>query len=591
MPEGALYAANGPRRQSDRDEAIVMDILREFGQLSMWRNTFASQWEEAAELILPTSRNTFMQGNFNWPGQKKTERQIDATGMMALAKFAAICDSLLTPRNMTWHSLTGANEDLKKDRDSRLWYEAATKALFKARYSELSNFCSQNENSFIQLGAFGNQAMFVDELDTHDHPGKRGLRYKSIPVGELFIGENHQGLVNVVIRYWRMTAAQAWEKWGPMGTFPEILRPALEQRSPMMYQFLHRVAPNREWEPGRLDMKGKPWSSQYISMEGKVLLQEGGYRKMPYAVSRYQQTPGEIYGRGPAQMVLPALKTLNAEKATFLKAGHRASDPVLLTTDDGIADMSMRPGALNKGGVTADGRELIKTIPIGNIQITKEMMAEEKGLIQEAFLVSLFQILTETPQMTATEVIERTNEKGILLAPTVGRQQSEYLGPMIERELDVLMWLGMLPPMPPKLAEARGEYEVSYDSPLSRAMRAQEASGFIRTIETVKELVAVTQDQSLLDAFDFDTAIPAIAEIQGSPESWMATPEAIQKKRKARAQSIAQQQSIQAMPAKAAMMKAQAQAAKAGQGAPQAGPPQGQLPAQGGPPLAEQLGG
>ena len=590
MPEGALYAANGPRRQSDRDEAIVMDILREFGQLSMWRNTFASQWEEAAELILPTSRNTFMQGNFNWPGQKKTERQIDATGMMALAKFAAICDSLLTPRNMTWHSLTGANEDLKNDRDSRLWYEAATKALFKARYSELSNFCSQNENSFIQLGAFGNQAMFVDELDTHDHPGKRGLRYKSIPVGELFIGENHQGLVNVVIRYWRMTAAQAWEKWGLMGTFPEILRPALEQRSPMMYQFLHRVAPNREWEPGRLDMKGKPWSSQYISMEGKVLLQEGGYRKMPYAVSRYQQTPGEIYGRGPAQMVLPALKTLNAEKATFLKAGHRASDPVLLTTDDGIADMSMRPGALNKGGVTADGRELIKTIPIGNIQITKEMMAEEKGLIQEAFLVSLFQILTETPQMTATEVIERTNEKGILLAPTVGRQQSEYLGPMIERELDVLMWLGMLPPMPPKLAAARGEYEVSYDSPLSRAMRAQEASGFIRTIETVKELVAVTQDQSLLDAFDFDTAIPAIAEIQGSPESWMATPEAIQKKRKARAQSIAQQQNIQAMPAKAAMMKAQAQVAKAGQGAP-AGPPQGQLPAQGGPPLAEQLGG
>ena len=40
------------------------------------------------------------------------------------------------------------------------------------------------------------------------------------------------------------------------------------------------------------------------------------------------------------------------------------------------------------------------------------------------------------PQMTATEVIERTNEKGILLAPTIGRQQSEYLGPMIERELD-----------------------------------------------------------------------------------------------------------------------------------------------------------
>ena len=47
-------------------------------------------------------------------------------------------------------------------------------------------------------------------------------------------------------------------------------------------------------------------------------------------------------------------------------------------------------------------------------------MDEERSLINDAFLVSLFQILTETPNMSATEVIERTNEKGILLAPTVG---------------------------------------------------------------------------------------------------------------------------------------------------------------------------
>src|SRR4029077_1707786 len=105
------------------------------------------------------------------------------------------------------------------------------------------------------------------------------------------------------------------------------------------------------------------------------------------------------------------------------------------------------------------------------------MMAEERTLIGDAFLVTLFQILTETPQMTATEVIERTNEKGILLAPTVGRQQSEYLGPMIERELDVLGAQGLLPPMPPRLKEAKGEYQVVYTSPFSRAMRAQEAAG------------------------------------------------------------------------------------------------------------------
>jgi hypothetical protein len=84
-----------------------------------------------------------------------------------------------------------------------------------------------------------------------------------------------------------------------------------------------------------------------------------------------------------------------------------------------------------------DGKPLVNTLPTGELQITKEMMDEEAPLINDAFLVSLFQILTETPQMTATEVIERTNEKGILIAPSMGRQGSEYLGVMIPRELDL----------------------------------------------------------------------------------------------------------------------------------------------------------
>jgi hypothetical protein len=172
----------------------------------------------------------------------------------------------------------------------------------------------------------------------------------------------------------------------------------------------------------------------------------------------------ETYGRSPAMQVLPALKTLNAEKATFLKVGHRAADPTLLTYDDGLVDPTMKPGAINKGGMSAEGKPLIGILPTGQIQVTKEMMDEERSLINDAFLVTLFQILTETPTMTATEVIERTNEKGILIAPTVGRQQSEYLGPLIHRELDLLSRMKQLPPMPDVIRENKGEYNVVYTS-------------------------------------------------------------------------------------------------------------------------------
>ena len=566
-------AINHPLMQSDHDAAIVADIMQEFAQLQAVRGTFAAHWEEVAELALPTSRNTFYYGNFNWQGSKKTERQIDATGMMALGRFAAICNSLLTPRNMKWHTLQANDPALMKDRDVRMWFELATNTLFKYRYQPIANFSSQNHSNFQSLGAFGTGAMFVDEFDYTNYGQTRGIRYKAIPLGELFLRENHQGLIDGFIRWFRLTARQAYQKWPD--TFPETMRSALEQQSEQLFNFLHRVCPRTDYDPNRLDARGKAFKSEYIAIEGRVVLQEGGYRSLPIAASRYDQTPGETYGRSPLMTVLPALKTLNAEKRTFLKQGHRAADPVLLTRDDGLLNMNLRPGAMNPGGMSDDGKPLVSVLPTGNIQITLEMMDEERKLINDACLVSLFQILTETPTMTATEVIERTNEKGILLAPTMGRQQDEYLGPLIERELDLLSAQGLLPPMPPLLREAGGSYEVVYTSPLSKAMKAQEASGFFRTVEGIKEIVAITGDTSLLDQFDFDTAIPDVADIQGVPVSWMASPGQIAQKRKARAQQQATQQQIQAMPAQAAMMKAQAVAAQA---------PGGQPQGQGGPP-------
>src|SRR6266404_7620951 len=231
-----------PRTPSPREEEIVQESLREFSQLQTWRSTFAAHWEEVAELILPTSRNTFYYSNFNWPGQKKTDRQVDSSGMMEISRFAAICDSLLTPRNMTWHMLRADDDYVMKDRATRLWFEHATRVLFKLRYAPNANFTSQNQNSFLQLGAFGNQAMFADEFDNTLHPFQKGIRYKSIPMGELFLRENHQGLVDGFIRWFKLPARAALQKWGPE-RFPEVLRPPLEQNSETLYDFIHRVCP------------------------------------------------------------------------------------------------------------------------------------------------------------------------------------------------------------------------------------------------------------------------------------------------------------------------------------------------------------
>src|ERR1700678_279618 len=174
----------GPVKEPTPRQGKIIDTeMRKFGQMQTARNVTANQWEEVAELILPTSRNTFMYGSYNTPGVKKTDRQIDATGAAALAKFGAICESLITPRNQQWHGLRASDTTLMANRDVKLWFENATKQLFKYRYSPLANFSSQNYQHLISLGAFGTGGMFIDAFD-NDQPGMhavRGLRYKNIP--------------------------------------------------------------------------------------------------------------------------------------------------------------------------------------------------------------------------------------------------------------------------------------------------------------------------------------------------------------------------------------------------------------------------
>jgi hypothetical protein len=549
-----------------KDEDRYQECRQEFQQLQTYKATFSQQCEEVAELVLPTSRNTFYVGSYNFPGAKKTDRQVDASAMMALSRFSAILDSLLTPRNMTWHFLEANNDYVMKQRGVRLYFRSGGEGRFKMRYAPTANFASQNQNVFQSLGAFGNGLNFIDQYDWID--GTVGLRYKSIPFGEMFLRENHQGLVDGFCRWFRLTGPQALQKWKER--CPPTLKEAAEKSSQQPFEFLHRVCPRDDYDGERFDAKGKLYASYYCCLTTSEFISEGGYSSFPLAPARYDQAPGEVYGRGPAMLVLPAIKTLNAEKRDFLTQGHRAASPVLLTTEDGLMSFNMRPGALNNGGMSPDGKPLVGILPTGDISVTKEMMDEERGLIESAFLVDLFKILLGDPKIfTATQIVEMMAQRGILIAPQLGRQQSEYLGAMIPREIDLLSQMRIkgrpvLPEMPAVLREAGGEYQIVYASPLARDQRSQEVAGFQRTLSTAAEVANVTGDPSVFDSFDFDVALPEISKIQAVPESWMAGPEAIAAKKQQRAQAAQQQMEIQAAPAQAAMMKAGAARAKAG---------------------------
>lgn len=543
------------------DDTFGVQVFNDWKRLEGQRHTWETHWNEIADLVIPELRGTFRPTDVNTPGEIKTHKQLDATPFIALDQFGAIMDSLLTPRTTKWHKLAPMNDELKKDREVALYLDTTNDILFRFRYQGHGNFASQNQMVYQMLGSMGTGCLFIDELTSGP-----GIRYKSIPIGQIYIRENHQGIIDTVFRYFRLTARQALIQFKDKGSLPEeIVKDAEGAKPDKEYEFLHRVKPRHDFDPGRLDVLGKPWESVYVAIKTKKAIQVGGYSSMPYIVTRYRQTIGETYGRSPAMLALPAIKTLMAQKKVLLKQGHRVVDPVLLAHDDGIVDeISLRPGTIVHGGVNAKGQRLVHELPVGRVDLGKEMMDDERAVINSAFLVHLFQILAETPRMTATEVIERMREKGILLAPTVGRQQSEYLGSVIPREIDVLANQGLLPPMPQALLDAEGEFEIVYDSPLSRAMRAEETAGFVRTFETILPIINITQDPSLVDNFDTDVILRDVAANNAMPERWLASEDDVAAKRQQRAEAAEREAKQQDAPGQAALLNAVAKGKTAG---------------------------
>ena len=571
------------------EPAKVAWMLMLFNQVRVRRVNFETQWEEAAALCWPEYRNTFYFGRDNSPGQKMTFYQVDSNAALASHRFGAITHSLMTPENMRWAKVEAGGTNakyLKKDRGVREFFEELNCCLWDERYKCEANFIGQQQQNWQGLGVFGNMGMWVDELEYEFDPEKRGLRYRAMPVGECYIVQDHQGQPVTVIRHMRRTAQQAKSLWRDSERWPAPLEAALQIGSQQLFNFLHFVRPRTDWSPWEIyTPRSRRFTSTYLSVEGMCILEEGrGYRVFPMPFGRYMQAPDEDYGRGPAQMVLPELKTLNAEKADFLKQGHRAGDPAYLVPETGLIDLKLHGGATTAGGMTSDGKLLVGVVPTGNIQVSREMLNDSVAIVKDAFLVNLFQLLLADKdfQMGPRQVVEYMNERGIMLAPTVGRQASEYVGPLVYRELDILSFLGRLPKMPPALKEARGEYKMVVTSPLARAVQSQEAAGIMRTAEFAGQLVQMTGDPSIMDALEADEMLQVVGEANNSPERVFASPQRLKQKRDARQQSQERDRQVKELPGRAAMAKAQAITTKAATGGNTggtlSGTPQGGMP-------------
>lgn len=541
MAEPARASARPDRRERD-----VESYLKRYEQLaeSPERANFDAHCSEIAQLMWPEADHF---RGVQTPGSKRNQKVYDSTAARALWKFAAALESLLIPRAQKWHRLRSSNEELNKDPAVKAWFEEATRIAFAVRNSPRGNYYAQKHEGYMSVGAFGNACVFTDEPKSGS-----GIRYKYCHIGKVFVAPDHEGKIDTVYRKFPLSAKAAHQKWGERAGAKVLA--ALEKNPWREFDYLHVVAPRGDRDPEALGPNSMPWISLYISCEDKQVVDEGGYEEMPYHFSRWSVAPGETYGRSPAMGALPDTKGLQRMMGDYWRVSHKAADPPLLIHDDGVIGaggktVKLFPGALNYGGVSADGRQLIQPL-ISGVQPEglKDIMEQSREATNDWFLITLFRILAEDPRgnVTAFEIAQRMQEKGELLAPAVGRLQSEDLGPQIERELAILLRQGALPPLPDALLEAGGEYEIEYVSPATQYQRSGELVGIERTVAGVAPFAQI--DPSIMLKFDAEKIAEIYQDVTGAPAKILRSAEDYEALRQAQAQ--AQQQAM--MPERAA---------------------------------------
>lgn len=531
------------------------DIIKRQDSLASQRSNWDSLWQRVADVVSPGKVFTATRT----PGQRNEQNIFDSTAVSDSEKFASVMESMLTPRAQKWHSLKPKNPDLENNQAIMEWCEYVTDMLFSLRYSARANFAGQFHEAFLSLGNFGTGAVYVA-----DDVG-RGIRYKSVFLGELYITENAHGFIDTVYRKYSMSPQQAMAEYGDdADNLPDKLKQDFQQgKYDASYCFIHAVIPQDE--AAEKLPPGMRWASYHVCVDNKMLVRKpSGYFSFPYAIGRYITEPGEVYGRGPGITVLADIKTINQMSKANLRAAELSVTPPLVapTLDNLSGGVKFMPGAVNYGAMSMDGKPLLAPVNLaGSVPIGLEVEEQRRQVIHNAYLVSLFEILIHEPGMTATQALLRAQERGMLLAPILGRMQAEMISPTVERELDIISRAGLLPPPPEELTESGGVVlSIEYDAAINRAQRSEEATAIMQTLEMALPMAQV--DPAITKLFKFVEVGRELANINGMPAKLLNTPEEVYAMQQAEQQAQMMQQAIAAAPAMTQSVKDVAEAGK-----------------------------
>lgn len=455
------------------------------------------------------------------PGEKRTDKIFDSTGLVATKRFANRIVSGLFPPHREWARLEPGPqvpEEAKLEIAEAL--DLVTKKVFGVLHHQ-SNFQVAIGEWALDL-ATGTSAILVQRGGP-----ELPVQFEPVPNLSFATEDGPDGSIVFVCRkpgYRNRELKVAWPDVSLTGELAAQVRDNPNERTEGI------------WEVTYLDQDKGTW--HYCVLYQKEHLVKRVLKANPWVITRFYKGSRESFGRGPGLDALPDIKTLNKLVELVLKNAAIAVAGVYTVVDDGVVNpdnIRLAPGtfipvARNNGhpaGASIAPLERAGDFDVSQLEQERLQMSIKKALLDDQLPPM------EGPVRSATEIAERMQQLSQDVGAAFGRLIREAAVPLMQRSIDLLIESGDITELGPGVRIGGRGIAMRVVSPLAQSDNMRDVQAVAQTVEIS---AAIAGPEALKVAFKIEKLPEFVAQKMGFPASLIRNAE----EQKAEQQKVAQ---------------------------------------------------
>ena len=445
----------------------VADIKKRFSAASERRELWRSILQDMYDFAIP-NRETF---NFHSPGQRKARHIFDSTAPEAVNTFVSVIMGSMTPDSAKWMKYeAGSDIPDEEKKDINIQLGKATKTFFK--HMSHSDFQSQTNISHQDM-SISTGCMLVEQGNDIDEPL---LKFTAVPLSELYLEPTSLPRVHTFFRKHCIKAQELIIKY-PDATISPKLQKIIDDSPTTDIDIIDGSQV--------FNFKDKTYH-QVVIWEDELLFTQSYGKSAPGIVYRWSNVAGETYGRGPVDMAMADIRTVNKVKEYVLKNAALTLSPPMMGVSDGIFNphtARVHPGVILPVTSLENGGPIAPLQVGGDLRVGQFVIEDLQANIRKILFADPLGEITD-PVRSATENVIRQQEMLKKRGANFGRITSEFIFPLVDRVTQILVDAGKIP----NIKVDGRDVTLKMESPLANAEQQDNVSNILMYLNAIQSL-------------------------------------------------------------------------------------------------------